>query len=312
MRVGVIEIGSRAVRLLVADVSRERGMVAVTTRVSNAQLMDSILKGEPASQRQLSEVMDTVKTFRDIATRQGVGKICVFGTEAIRQLALLKNSAVNSMLSTVDVINASTEADCSLHAALMGLGGSEFRNVPLLVIDQGAGSTELVTGIRNSHIQVQNFASLPLGGNSALDLFRRQHMDIEKFAAATAPAIEQIQLATPGVKRAIVQGSVATKCAWFRLNLLAGTTDRRYDPTAVQGEFFTLENLEKLVAYAEQPSASRWKAWFNRENPDEFNRIKTGVAILGQLLSKFEITDFFVSAFGTRHGMAWRLAMIDN
>ena len=311
-RVGIVEIGSRAVRLLVADVSREKGLTAITTRVAKAQLMDAILNGEAASQRQLAEVMDAVKTFREIAVRHGVQRLAVFGTEAIRRLALFENSTINSMLSTVDVISAATEADCSLHAALMGLGGKEFRNIPLLVIDQGAGSTELVTGIRNSHIQVRSFASLPLGGNGALELYRSQHFDISKFLASTAPRVDELRLTTSGVRQAIVQGSVATKCAWFRLNLLAGTFDKRYEASAVHGEFFTLENMEKLVVFAEQPAASRWKAWINREDPNEFNRIRTGVAILGQLLTKFDISNIYVSAFGTRHGMAWRLAMTDG
>ena len=315
VRIGVVEIGSRATRLLVADVSHGRGLDPVLTRVEDTQLMECVGRGDQALQQELENISGIVIRFREQAIRIGAGRCFVFGTEAIRQVSTSSLFLTSPLAAVIDeILDARAEAECSLIAGFMGLKAAKLGGTEILVIDQGAGSMELAAGRCGPPIELVDFSSLRLGGNTLLKLFRDRRLDVTAFRAAVLPVLDECKLPTGHVDHVIIQGTVATKCAW-----LTERNDKRekYDLRRVHGKKLKTEVLNVLVSAIEQFSHKQWAEFQEFVNPGEAGgdageRVASGAIPLLQLLKRLNKKEFVVSAYGTRHGMCWRLAGISS
>src|SRR5712691_7330708 len=103
-RVGLIEIGSRATRLLVADVLGQQLTEIVATRVEDTRLMESCQAGDAATKAELSKIQAIAARFREQATRLSSDLIKVFGTEAVRQVQTLEVFRSSPLASEIDEI----------------------------------------------------------------------------------------------------------------------------------------------------------------------------------------------------------------
>ena len=103
-RVGVIEIGSRAVRLLVAEVSVGGVVEAVLSRVQETRLMDAVQEGASAEREELERIAGAVQRFRAQALAFNANPVAVFGTESLRRVAGSEQYLASSLRSAVNAI----------------------------------------------------------------------------------------------------------------------------------------------------------------------------------------------------------------
>jgi exopolyphosphatase/guanosine-5'-triphosphate,3'-diphosphate pyrophosphatase len=310
IRVAVIEVGSRSVRLLVADLSLHEGLRAVVTRAAQTHLIATSEESRVDSQSALRTTLDQISQFREEATKAKAEKIVIFGTEAARRLLSSSESTGLSLISEIKVLDEAEEARCSLIAAVKGLEGQLKRDSEVLIIDQGGGSVELASGRPGPPVEMAGFTSLSLGSDKLLGVFREKKLNVKAFRTWVEDAIRLASLPSSEPGTVIALGSLATKCVW--LTVRKDSRDN-YDPRRVQGQRMSASALENMARYVERFPPSQWgpvRASVDPRNPnsDEFERVVTGSIVLSALLRRYQKDDFIVSASGTRFGMAWKIA----
>ncbi|MDO8878384.1 MAG: hypothetical protein Q8M24_05045 [Pseudolabrys sp.] len=314
-RVAVIEIGSRATRLLVADVIRGQPLITVTTSVDDTRLMEAAALSEAAILHELDNIYGIVTRCRERAIRSNATAVKVFATEAIRQVRDTNAFRNSRLAASIDqILDEKAEANCSLISGLTALDRFKLGGDKILVIDQGAGSMELASGKRGPPVEMTEFSGVKLGGNLLLKLFRENGLDPKAYRAAALPMLKQCETLNRDLDRVIVQGTAATKFAWL---LVRKSKMEKYDPKRVHGAKLHRKQLEFIVSNVETFSLDKnpKKKWADLQefiNPGEYGgdaaeRVVAGIIPLIHLLTIFHKNEFVVSAYGTRHGMAWRL-----
>ncbi len=160
MRLGVLDVGSNTVHLLVVDAYRGARPMPAFSHKAELRLAAHLENGNSLSkpgERNLREVVD--EALR-IAEDKGVEEIIAFATSAVREAVNGEQVLARIREQTGAQINVMTgheEARLTFLAARRWFGWSSGR---LLVIDIGGGSLEVATGIDE---EPDAMASLPLG-----------------------------------------------------------------------------------------------------------------------------------------------------
>jgi len=159
MRLGVLDVGSNTVHLLVVDAyPGARPMPAFSHKVELK--LAAHLNGSSLSGSGESNLRDVVEESLRIAEDKGVEEIIAFATSAVREaengdqvLARIREQTG----AQINVMTGLEEARLTFLAARRWFGWSSGR---LLVLDIGGGSLEVASGIDEEPDAV---ASLPLG-----------------------------------------------------------------------------------------------------------------------------------------------------
>ena len=147
-RYGVIEVGTRGIRLLVADASSERLLRVIYTTGDLSNLGKEVDKNGNLSPKSVRRVEKIAQEYRKIANDRGASKILIIATEVVR-------SAPNSVIieealkpiAPMKILTHEEEAAFSFVASVVAFQNNLAPGSTVLVIDQGGGSTELTTGI---------------------------------------------------------------------------------------------------------------------------------------------------------------------
>lgn len=306
-RVGVVEIGSRAIRLLVADVSKDKHLTVIATDWRETQLMTAVRLGEYVLRRKIKEVESIVNDFLKRCHALEAYDIKVFGTKAMRTMPSKYVDDIRSRIRDIEILDAKSEAFYSLVAAIKGLPAVVSLG-DVLVIDQGAGSTELILGrLSGKKVKLIQYKSYGLGTQVIVELFKDTKGNIRRFRDMLEHKINRYKLMiVPQTSPTVVLGSPATKLAWIKVN---GTRHGRYSPSKVHGELIATQVVDNLVKVAIN-SADQLRQIVEPDDSrnDEFETILTGLITLSILLHKLGKTEFVVSGWGTRYGIACMLA----
>ncbi|MGJ7905729.1 hypothetical protein ACOQFL_04530 [Actinopolyspora sp. H202] len=160
MRLGVLDVGSNTVHLLVVDAHRGAHPTPMTSEKSVLRLSERIGAGGALTESDIEELVNTVQAARDSARGLGCAELMAFATSAIRQA-----DNATTVLETVrertgvslEVLSGEQEARLTFLAARRWYGWSAGN---LLLLDIGGGSLEMALGIDE---QPDIAVSLPLG-----------------------------------------------------------------------------------------------------------------------------------------------------
>jgi len=160
MRLGVIDVGSNTVHLLVVDAhpgARPTPAFSHKTELRLAELLD---KDGAVTDEGAHRLVDFVREALEIAEDKGVEDLLAFATSAVREAVNGEDviARVNDETGVaLEVLPGGDEARLTFLAVRRWFGWSAGR---LLVIDIGGGSLELATGIDE---EPDVATSLPLG-----------------------------------------------------------------------------------------------------------------------------------------------------
>ncbi len=211
MAVGVIDVGSNSVRLLVATL-RRGDLVPVREERARLGLGDDIERLGGISAAKLARAGRTARTYAEIARKHGVDRLEVLVTAPGRQSAnasALIDELVRATRTTVRVLTAEDEGRLAYEGAAAGL--AELPTT-LAVCDVGGGSTETVTGVhdrgpvwfRSFDVGAVRLTRRCLAGDppseAALDQARAV---VDEALAGAVPPICERALATGGTPRAL-------------------------------------------------------------------------------------------------------------
>jgi exopolyphosphatase/guanosine-5'-triphosphate,3'-diphosphate pyrophosphatase len=160
MRLGVLDVGSNTVHLLVMDAHSGARPWAANSHKTELRLVDHLDKNGRISDAGVDALVDAVIESVSVATDAGVEQVMAFATSAIRDAGNgedVLNEVHKRTGVTLEVLDGGDEARLTFLAVRRWFGWSAGR---LLLFDIGGGSLELATGIDS---EPDTATSLPLG-----------------------------------------------------------------------------------------------------------------------------------------------------
>ena len=237
----MIDIGTNSILLLIAHWNSEGKPVVVKQAFTVTRLGESISGDLVIRPGASTKAVTVLHTYQDMIKQHQAEQVSVVGTEMLR---LAKNRSVfcdtiyRQFGWPVDIISGEEEGRLTYIGAVSGLAEA---NQPVLVIDVGGGSTELVRGIG---LHIIKSVSLPLGvvrfsektgGRTQLpeDLCRDLRLEIKKSVSQTGDLLN-----VPSGTMLIGSGGTVTTVAAVKASM---TT---YDPEKLHGYILTQEDLD--------------------------------------------------------------------
>ncbi len=302
MRVGVVDIGTNSTRLLIADVCD--GAIDELDRRSQVTRLGAGVDGQGRlADDAMARVFATLSAYRDAMNAAAVpadARVAIL-TSAARDAA---NGAAFTDRVRDDygldarMISGEEEARLTFRGATHGRPPND--RTPLLVIDVGGGSTELVVG---AGAEIAFHVSTQAGVVRQTE--RHIHHDPPQPGELQALADELrgiLDAAVPDDVRdraahAIGVAGTATSLAAILQEL------EPYDPARVHGATVELAEAELLLArLAQLPLAERREV--HGLHPDRAPTIVAGVVILVEVLRAFALKRLEISEHDVLHGVA--------
>jgi exopolyphosphatase/guanosine-5'-triphosphate,3'-diphosphate pyrophosphatase len=304
MRVAVVDIGTNSTRLLIADVGEdgvsELDRRSVVTRLGEGVDRTGALGDEP--QQRVFAVLEEYAAAIEAA---GCAARAAVMTSAVRDAS---NGAAfaAAVRDRYGLEGRTLSGDQEAHLTFLGATASRdgAEDEPLLVIDIGGGSTELVVGAGREvgfHVSTQ----------AGVVRHTERHLRSDPPAQVGIGALSRdaraiIEAAVPAdvrerVRQAVAVAGTATSCAAIDLAL------EPYDPTRTEGHVLTREALDgQLARLAAMTLEERRRV--AGLHPDRAPTIVAGIVILTQVLDAMGLRETAVSERDILWGVALELA----
>jgi exopolyphosphatase / guanosine-5'-triphosphate,3'-diphosphate pyrophosphatase len=303
MRVGVVDIGTNSTRLLVADV-HDGAIDELDRRSEVTRLGDGVDAAGNLSDAAMARVLATLDAYRvamDAAGAPAGTRVAVL-TSAARDAA--NGAGFTARVREGYGLDTRT-IDGEAEARLTFRGATHGRDLedptPLLVIDVGGGSTELVVGTAAGELSFH----VSLNAGVVRQTERHLHDDPPRPHELQALADEVRRLVEDAVSRDVrAQVRHAVGVAGTATSLAAIDQELEpYDPARVHGASIELGKVELLLArLAQMPLAGRRAV--RGLHPDRAPTIVAGVVILLEVLRAFGLPRLEVSEHDLLHGVA--------
>ncbi|RCG26791.1 Ppx/GppA family phosphatase [Sphaerisporangium album] len=160
MRLGVLDIGSNTVHLLVVDAHRGAQPLPAYSHKAEMRLAEHLHDGDTLSTQGERELRRFIEESLRIAEDKGVEDIMAFATSAVREASNGEDVLGRLRDATgvdLQVLSGQDEARLTFLAVRRWFGWSSGR---LLVVDIGGGSLEIASGVEEAPDVA---VSLPLG-----------------------------------------------------------------------------------------------------------------------------------------------------
>lgn len=303
-RVAAVDCGTNSIKLLVADLVDDRLEVLVRTSevVRLGQGVDASGRlDDEALARTFAALEDFAAIIDDHDVPPGQTRMCA--TSATRDAANAEafTDGVRERLGVApEVLSGEDEAALVFAGATAGLDTAT--PAPVLVVDIGGGSTELVLGSAGS---ADAGVSMDIGSVRLTERLLASdpptHDEISVCVAAIDEALDTARDrdgVDPAAARTVVGTSGTVK------TIAAGVLDLpAYDRDALDGSVLgidaTLDHIAALVAMSvEQRRALPWM------HPGRADVVGAGALIWGRLLSRVGPSTYAVSEADILHGLA--------
>jgi len=291
VRVAVADLGTNSTRLLVADVAdgqvRELERRSVVTRLGDGVDASGRL-GEAAQER----VLDVLAVYAEAIERHGCERQVAVLTSAVRDAA--NGAAFAATVRERFGLDARTiEGDEEARLTYLGATAARDRGdaTPLLVVDIGGGSTELVAGAGGAmdfHVSTQAGVVRHSERFLASDPPARAGMDA--LARDVRALIEE---AVPAAVRERVRAVVAVAGTATSVAAIDGEVEP-YDPARVEGRVVRDYRLAEISATVAALPLEERRA-VPGLHPDRAPTIVAGTIILAQVLEVFGLDRFEAS-----------------
>jgi exopolyphosphatase / guanosine-5'-triphosphate,3'-diphosphate pyrophosphatase len=300
MRVAVVDIGTNSTRLLIADVDgsglTERDRRSVVTRLGEGVDATGALGEEPQAR-----VFSVLESYADAIAAEGCDVRTAVMTSAVRDAS---NGArfADTVRERYGLDGRTLSGDEEARFTFLGASASPAADPerPMVVIDIGGGSTELVVG-RGGDVAFH--VSTQIGVVRHTERFLHGDppapAELDALAADVLPAFEAAvpEKTRAAAASAIAVAGTATQCAAIDLAL------DPYDAERVEGHRLTLDTLAGLLArLAELPLEERRDV--RGLDPARAPTIVAGVVILSSALRAFGLSETRVSERDILWGVA--------
>ena len=288
-RYGVIDVGSNTIHLLVGEVENDE-VLPVTAEKISARLGAGVEKTGKLGEERLALAVEVIRLFVRISSLNGVPEPVILATSAVRDAengSELEEKVVISTGLRMRLISGEEEATLGFRGAISAIGTSW--EGPVLVVDLGGGSAQLIVGEASSGPYMQ--VSLPLGTNRTT----------ERFVAKDPPKKKELRALGEHVKELVPRWKLSARTAVVAVGgsaraMLRITQDR-----------LTVERLRRLaVEITEYRSAVLARQYGLA--PERARVLPAAVTTLGAILDHLGTRELTVARGGVREGAILSLA----
>ena len=309
VRVAAIDCGTNSIRLLVADLSPADGRQRdLDRRMRIVRLGQDVDRTGVLAPDALQRTFEACEEYAEVCDRLGVRRLRCCATSAVRDAATSTElvAGVRERLGVpLEVISGLEEAALTADGALRGLDGLVLP-APILVVDIGGGSTELV--VVGAEGNVRFAGSLDVGSVRLTE--RHLHDDpptraqISRAHAVVDRALDTVVEALRGIGTLVgVAGTITTLTA-HALDLPA------YDPDRIHGARIPLEVVLRSCAAVLGSTVERRRA-MPFMHPGRADVIGGGVLVVERVVRRVQPTlvapSLLVSEHDILDGIAWSL-----
>jgi exopolyphosphatase / guanosine-5'-triphosphate,3'-diphosphate pyrophosphatase len=293
-RFAAIDIGTNTVLLLVAERGDNGVLRPIAERVDITRLGRGVDRTRTLSPDGLADTLTVLRAHASEARRLGATDVWAVATSAVRDASngaeLVRRAQTEAGLR-VEVLTGDAEAGLSFRAAV-----HDFGEEPLVVLDIGGGSTEVIFGAGD---RVHFRRSFDIGSVRFTERYLQHdpptREERDAVNAAILPELSALPRPTAGSRAVGLAGTVTTLCA------VARAIDS-LDPARVQGATLTRAEVAATAdrLYALPVEARRRLPGMLPKRADV---ICAGADILLGLLDRLGIAECAVSDRGLRWGL---------
>ncbi|KID32351.1 Ppx/GppA phosphatase family protein [Prauserella rugosa] len=252
MRLGVLDVGSNTVHLLVVDAHRGGHPTPMHSEKTVLRLAEQLNSRGELTKRGISTLVDAVESAKESAQRRGCEDVMAFATSAVREA-----TNTEEVLATVaertgvdlHVLTGADEAKLTFLAARRWYGWSAGR---LLVLDIGGGSLEVAMGIDERPDLAE---SLPLGaGRITRTRFSDDPPKRSEIVATTAWLDDELSGLAKRIRKLGEPDRVVATSKTFRsLARLTGAAPSSAGPRVLRT--LTATGLRQLISFITRMSS---------------------------------------------------------
>jgi exopolyphosphatase / guanosine-5'-triphosphate,3'-diphosphate pyrophosphatase len=302
MRLGVLDVGSNTVHLLVVDAHRGAQPVPQHSHKSELRLAENLDKHGDLSKPGADALVTAAVAAQKEAEELDCDELLAFATSAVRDAGnssrVLKRVAKEAGVS-LNVLSGEDEARLTFLAVRRWFGWSAGQ---LLVLDIGGGSLELAAG-RDEDPDVAE--SLPLGAGR---LTRRWFSTDPPSRAEIVALAEHVDAELAPVSERVLEReefelAVATSKTFRSLARLTGAA-----PSAAglrTRRVLTETGLRQLVAFISRMS-SRDLAELEGVSPRRAHQLVAGAVVAGAAMRALRLSELEICPWALREGVILR------
>jgi len=301
-RVAVVDLGSNTTRLMIADV-RDGEVIELDRRTEITALGRGVDSSGRLSDDAIDRVMSAASKYREGIDATDVGRTVAIATSAVRDAANGEELRVRlreELDLEVETISGEEEARLTFVGATSRRAP---RADPVMLIDIGGGSTELVIGVAGE--EPSFVVSTQAGSVRQTDRHLEADPPTDDELAELRRDVEQIlTAAVPLALRGSVGAGIAVAGTATSLAAIDQELDP-YDPERVDGYRLDPESCERMLAMLGGLTLEQRREVTGLE-PARAPTIVAGVAILVEAMRTFELPSVVVSEADILHGAALR------
>jgi exopolyphosphatase/guanosine-5'-triphosphate,3'-diphosphate pyrophosphatase len=300
LRIAAIDIGTNSLHMVVVEVTEHLGFKTLCSEKDLTQLGSDALVRHELSRRAMLNTQEVLARYQSIARGQDVDVTLAYATSAVRECAngsAFVHQIKSALGLQIQVISAPEEARLIYLAVRQAV---DIRDEPVLIVDIGGGSTELIVGTADEALLLE---SHKLGAARLTQMFvahdpirKGELKQLEKHIKKTlAPTLDRIRELGP----TRVLGTSGTMENLVSLCLLQHGADNirhRLLTHMLAGEFDAI--YPQLV---ELPVAQRRK--LPGLDPGRAPQIVAGATLVRHLFKELAIDQIEVCDRALREGM---------
>ncbi len=303
-RVAAIDCGTNSIRLLIAEPAGSGGLRELDRRLEIVRLGQGVDASGEFHPDALQRTFAVVDQYAELIKKANVSvpKVRFVATSAARD-ARNRDSFFAGIMQRLgvlpDVISGATEAQLSFLGALSRVNPE---GQPVLVMDIGGGSTELITG--SAAGEIYRAISIDIGSVRVTERFLKQNPVADDDLARAIEYVDDL-LAGSGVEFASIGtwigvGGTATTLAGVYLEL------KHYDREQVHGAVIPLPAVQELLHRLARMTVEEIKA-LPSMHPGRADVITGGSLVEARIAARLNVADLIVSESDILDGIALQL-----
>lgn len=293
-KLGVVDIGSNTVHLLVASTNGRR-IVPLLDASEGLRLGNNLdSSGGSISVEKAQELLTTLVRFRDATTQLGVQDLHLLATHALRMAANRAELCAAITEATgwpVKILNPEQEAALSF----LGADADCPSAGPQVVVDIGGGSMQVGIGQNG---QLWDSISLQLGASRVANSFLPSDPPTYIEEASLVNYLANIIPPAVPLPDTNVTGVVGVGGTLRRVPKLLGATT---------GQLFPADALEQLLATLREHAAAEIAARYQLK-PDRARLLMPALLLIREVLRGYHYPPLIIGAYGLREGAILALA----
>jgi exopolyphosphatase/guanosine-5'-triphosphate,3'-diphosphate pyrophosphatase len=304
MKVAAIDIGSNAVRLLIAEVEGRKITEIYYRKRYITKLGEHIKSQQRLSEGSIERTMEALRDFVLTINEHKVQRVHAVATSAVREADNPEDltKKAEELGLRIEIIDGDTEAGLIYDGVTSGI---DIEGKKVLMFDIGGGSTEF---IYSDPERGKSGISVPIGVVKMAEMYdfkkvvNMEHMD--RMRIPLFSTLDQV-LRTLDCKPEVLIGSAGTPTTLAAIDMNMA----EYDQEKVNGYIISIEKIkEHFDMLCSLTSEERLNVVGMEKGREEV--IIPGVLITGELMNMTGIYDLQVSDYGLREGLAIAIANI--